>query len=217
MTDSDRLRYVIPAGVFRNEEEIERSRFIATLAHTGTAPAAKSFVDRIRTEFPDASHNCWAYLIGPPGTTGTVGMSDDGEPRGTAGRPMLTTLQHSGMGDVAVVVTRYFGGRKLGRGGLVRAYSGAVKAAIENVELTERVVFRKLQVIIDYATVTAFKRLLARYEADVDAETFAGKVEYRLRLPAGREKAFRTELVNLTRGEAIVETTASEVKGGVDG
>ena len=116
MTDSDSLRYAIPAGISRYEEEIERSRFIATLAHAGTAHTAKSFVDRIRAEFPDASHNCWAYLIGPPGTTGTVGMSDDGEPRGTAGRPMLTTLQHSGVGDVAVVVTRYFGGRKPGQG-----------------------------------------------------------------------------------------------------
>ena len=176
MTDSDSLRYAIPAGISRYEEEIERSRFIATLAHAGTAHTAKSFVDRIRAEFPDASHNCWAYLIGPPGTTGTVGMSDDGEPRGTAGRPMLTTLQHSGVGDVAVVVTRYFGGRKLGRGGLVRAYSGGVKGVLGNADLAERVDCRTLRVIIDYSVVTAFKRMLQRYEADVEDESFAGKV-----------------------------------------
>ena len=84
-------------------------------------------------------------------------MSDNGEPRGTAGRPMLTTLEHSGVGDVVVVVTRYFGGRKLGRGGLVRAYLGTVNAVLGNADLAERVVSRTLRVIIDYATGTAFK------------------------------------------------------------
>ncbi len=216
MTDTENRRYAIPAGVFRNEEEIERSRFITTLTHAQTVRAAKSFVARMRVEFSDASHNCWAYLLGPPGTTGTVGMSDDGEPRGTAGRPMLTTLLHSGVGDVAVVVTRYFGGRKLGRGGLIRAYSGAVKAVLNNIDLAERVVCRTLHVIIDYSTVTAFKRMLKRYEAEVVAEFFAEKVDYRLRLPAEREKGFRAELVNLARGQVIVETMA-QVKGGVDG
>jgi putative IMPACT (imprinted ancient) family translation regulator len=91
-----------------------------------------------------------------------------------------------------------------------------VKAVLEKLKLAERVVCRTLQVNIDYAAVTAFKRLLARYEADVEAETFAGKVEYTLRLPAEYEKAFRAELFNLTRGEAIIETMA-QVRGGVDG
>ncbi len=216
MTSSECRRYAIPGGIYRTEKEIERSRFIATITHAQTVESARSFVERIRAEFSDATHNCWAYLIGPPGTTGTAGMSDDGEPRGTAGRPMLTTLVHSGVGDVAVVVTRYFGGTKLGRGGLVRAYSGAVKAVLEKLSLAERVVCQMLHVTIDYATVTAFKRLLARYEADVAAESFAEKVEYRLRLPCEREGAFRAELVNLTQGEAIVEVISPD-RGGVDG
>ena len=119
-------RYNIPQpGLHRCEEIIKRSRFIATVAWAPDVGAAKSFIETIKSEFPDATHNCWAYAAGPPGDTAAVGFSDDGEPHGTAGRPMLNALLHSGIGEAAVVVTRYFGGVKLGSGGLVRAYSGA--------------------------------------------------------------------------------------------
>ena len=107
-------RYPIPASLHRVEQEIERSRFITTVAPAPTVEEAKAFIARIREEFPDANHNCWAYVVGPPGSTGMAGMSDDGEPHGTAGRPMLTALLHGNVGDVAVVVTRYFGGTLLG-------------------------------------------------------------------------------------------------------
>ena len=112
--------YPIPAGEIRVEEEIKHSRFITSLAPAQSAEAARAFIERVRAEFPDATHNCWAYAAGPPGSTLHTGMSDDGEPGGNAGRPMLTVLRNSGAGDVAAVVTRYFGGVKLGRGGLAR-------------------------------------------------------------------------------------------------
>ena len=90
-------RYPIPAGAVRVEEEIKRSRFITTLAPAQTLEAARAFVAQISAEFDDATHNCWAYVVGPPGSTSQIGMSDDGEPHGTAGRPMLNVLLHAGV------------------------------------------------------------------------------------------------------------------------
>ncbi len=100
-------RYPIPAGVHRAQETIQRSRFITTLSHAPGAVVAHEFVKQIRDEFPDATHNCWAFAAGPPGSTSHVGLSDDGEPHNTAGKPMLNTLLHSGVGEIAAVCTRY--------------------------------------------------------------------------------------------------------------
>lgn len=133
------LRYPIPAQRHRVEEEIKRSRFITTLAYTPTVEVARAFINEVGAELSDANHNCWAYIVGPPGTTSQVGMSDDGEPHGTAGRPMLTVLLHSGVGDICCVVTRYFGGTLLGKGGLVKAYSGGIQLALSELPTAEHV------------------------------------------------------------------------------
>src|SRR5512136_3037013 len=138
-------RYPVPAGSARVEETILRSRFIASAAPAATVEEARAFVAALRAEFSDATHNCYAYVAGPPGSTAQVGMSDDGEPGGTAGRPMLAVLLGSGVGDLVAVVTRFFGGTKLGTGGLVRAYSGGVKAALAQLPLQEKVSRRHLQ------------------------------------------------------------------------
>ena len=130
--------YKIPANQYRHEEIIKRSRFITTLAHASSANEANTFVASIKKEFPDASHNCWAYVAGAPGDTARIGMSDDGEPHGTAGKPMLNVLLHSDIGEIVAVVTRYFGGTKLGSGGLVKAYSGSVKNSLEGLLLIEK-------------------------------------------------------------------------------
>ena len=116
-------RYPIPAGVHRVEETIQRSRFITTVSHAPGPTDAHEFVKQRRDEFPDATHNCWAFAAGPPGSTSHVGLSDDGEPHNTAGKPMLNTLLHSGVGEIVAVCTRYYGGVKLGTGGL-SAWSG---------------------------------------------------------------------------------------------
>ena len=105
-----------PGEIHRVEDVIRRSRFIATFARASSTEEARDFLERIRAEHAQATHNCWAYVAGEPGSTAQVGASDDGEPKGTAGRPMLTALLHSGVGEVAVVVTRYFGGILLGTG-----------------------------------------------------------------------------------------------------
>jgi len=133
------------------------------------------------------------------------GMSDAGEPSGTAGRPMLDVLLGSGVGDVAAVVTRYYGGVKLGRGGLVRAYGGAVKFALDGLPLTERVELTELAVEIGYPAVSPLKNALGRFEAVVVDEDYGTRVSLRIRLPEEHARAFRETIAALTDGAGRVE------------
>jgi uncharacterized YigZ family protein len=201
-------RYPIPAGLHRVEEEIDRSRFITTVAYTPTVEAGRACIDQVRAEFSDATHNCWAFVAGPPGSSGQVGYSDDGEPHGTAGKPMFTVLQHSGLGDISAVVTRYFGGILLGKGGLVRAYSGGVKLALATLPLAQHVPTIDLLVVLDYASVTPIQRLLSEFEAKVLDEDYGVDVTYRLRLPVDRAPALQQRLVELTNGQVLIESLA---------
>lgn len=198
-------RYPIPAASHCVEEEILRSRFITTVGHTPDVAAARAFIAGVSARYADASHNCWAYVVGPPGSTSQIGMSDDGEPHGTAGRPMLTVLLHSGIGDICAVVTRYFGGTLLGKGGLVKAYSGGVQLALASLPTIEQVPKVTAQVIVDYAAVTPLQRLYPTYEVEVLDQEFAADVTYHLRLPAEHFTAFEQALVELTSGQVIIE------------
>ena len=204
-------RYAIPLGERRIEQSIHKSRFIATVGRATSAEEAQGFVSRISHEFSDATHNCWAYLIGPPGCTDRVGMSDDGEPHGTAGRPMLNALVHSGVGDVAVVVTRYYGGTKLGTGGLVRAYSGAVQAAIEELPLTERVEYSEVLIVVDYGLVTSLKQIEQSHQAQVLEEEYAESVSHRVRMPTPDLDAFLVAVGDSTRGRAQVQVLQTNI------
>jgi uncharacterized YigZ family protein len=201
-------RYPIPATTHRVEQEILRSRFIATVGQAPTVAAARQLVEQVRTEFADASHNCWAYVVGAPGSTGQNGFSDDGEPHGTAGRPMLTVLLHSGLGDICAVVTRYFGGALLGKGGLVKAYSGGVQLALASAPTGERIPKIELLLVIEYEAVTPLQRLLPRFEAEVLAQEFAADVTYRLSLPVDQQATFVDQVTELTHGQALLEFLA---------
>lgn len=197
-------RYPVPAATHRVEHEINRSRFITTIARAPTVEDAVAFVRTVGKEFGDATHNCWAYVVGPPGDTGRIGMSDDGEPHGTAGRPMLNALLHGGVGDIAVVVTRYYGGTKLGTGGLVRAYGGGVQQALATLPRTERIEYAFLTVVVDYARIAVLQQLCADFEGEVQAQEFAADVRVDVRLPKGSAEAFRTALLDATRGQASI-------------
>jgi uncharacterized YigZ family protein len=203
-------RYPIPAQIHRIEEEIKRSRFITTLAYTPTVADARAFISTVSAEFADANHNCWAYVVGPPGSTGQIGMSDDGEPHGTAGRPMLTVLLHSGVGDICAVVTRYFGGTLLGKGGLVKAYSGGVQLALKELPTIERVPKSQIEVITEYSAITLFKRLLPEYEAEVLSEEYTADAAFRLQLPTEKLPTFIEAITTLTSGQALIDIIAQE-------
>jgi uncharacterized YigZ family protein len=194
-------RYPIPAARVRYQETISRSRFITTVAAAATPEAARDFVAEMRAEFPDATHHCFAYVAGPPGSTAQIGLSDDGEPGGTAGRPMLAVLLGSGVGDIAAVVTRFFGGTKLGTGGLVRAYSGGVKAALTQLPLQEKVTLRTLMLSGAYHWISVLDRLLPPYEAQVDERIFDADVTWRISVPEERCDALVQALADLSRGE----------------
>ena len=196
-------RYPIPAARARVEEVIRRSRFIATADHAPTVEAAQAFVREMRTEFPDASHNCWAYLVGPPGSDARVGMSDDGEPPGTAGRPMLAVLQGSGVGDIVVVVTRYFGGVKLGTGGLVRAYAGSVRAVLAALPLAEKMTWAVVRIRLPYPLLAPLQQLLPEYEAEIAERDFAEEIALAVRLPAERAEPFVARVRAMSRGRAV--------------
>ena len=195
-------RYPIPAGRHRAEQVIDRSRFICTIAPTATVEDAQVFIREIGREFPDATHNCWAYVIGAPGSSDRIGMSDDGEPHGTAGRPMLTVLQHCGLGDIAAVVTRYYGGTKLGTGGLVKAYSGSVQQALQDAPRTMRITRTELVVRVAYSAITSVQQLLPVFEAEVVDENFGVDVMFRLRCPEERAPELRRAIADATRGQA---------------
>lgn len=197
-------RYPIPATQHRIEETIKRSRFIATVAHASTGAEAKMFISRIRNEFPDATHHCWAYVAGPPADTARVGMSDDGEPHGTAGRPILTVLLHSGIGEIVAVVTRYFGGTKLGTGGLVRAYSGSVQNAVAQLPVQEKRDLLCLTAIFGYSSIAAIQQIVKSFHSKIVEEHYEADVSFRIELPKDCEERFIHAVTDLTGGEILI-------------
>jgi uncharacterized YigZ family protein len=198
-------RYPVPAKDHRVEERIKQSRFITTMARAETADAAHAFIDRIREEFGDATHNCWAFVAGPPGSTGDVGMSDDGEPHGTAGRPMLEALLHAEVGEVVAVVTRYYGGVKLGKGGLQRAYSGGVQKALASLPLMERVHRATVWVTLEYAERDPMVRAAERMDAVLLDEEYGADVRLKLAVPSQQLSEFRNVVADVTGGKGRIE------------
>ena len=199
------LRYAIPSRIYTVEEVIQRSRFITTAAHAPDANAANAFVDSVRESFPDATHHCWAFVAGPPGSTAHIGMSDDGEPHGTAGRPMLTVLLHSGVGEVVTVCTRYFGGVKLGTGGLSRAYAGGVKLLLQTLPTELKIKRVHVSVRVAYPHVESLQRLLDDLEVVVEHEEYGEEVRYQIAVPVMTLETLREQLAQLTSGEGVLE------------
>ncbi len=190
----------------RTEMTIKGSLFWCSMGHATTVEEARAFVDSIKKEFADATHNCWAFAVGPPKDTARVGFSDDGEPHGTAGRPMLTALHHSGVGELVCVVTRYFGGIKLGTGGLVRAYQGAVLDNLQSLPTKERITPVYLHVVMEYSYIVLFRRMLAAFEVEILEEHFTADAAFTLRLPQEHAEAFSLELTNMTDGMILIDT-----------
>jgi uncharacterized YigZ family protein len=131
-------------------------------------------------------------------------MSDAGEPHGTAGRPMLNALLHAPVGDVAAVVTRYYGGTKLGTGGLVRAYGGGVQAALATLPVAERIEYVSLVVTVEYARLAALQQLCGEHEAEILGQDFAEQVRLTVRVPEGNAGRFKTAVPDATRGQALL-------------
>lgn len=203
-------RYPVPGGRHRVEQVIDRSRFLCTVERVRTVAEAQAFIRAMQAEFPDATHNCWAYVVGAPGSTDRIGLSDDGEPHGTAGRPMLTVLLHSGLGEIAAVVTRYYGGTKLGTGGLVKAYGGAVQEALEALPTSERVDTASVSFAVPYGAVGALQQLLPTVEGEILGQAYGTAVEFTVRLPLLQLPALETAVLDLTRGAVQLRRLPSD-------
>lgn len=200
--------YLVPAEEIRRTLTVVNSRFIASLAPAFSVEEAKEFIARIRAEFKDATHNVPIYLVGG-GDTVIAHCSDDGEPSGTAGRPALAVLKGSGLGDVAVVITRYFGGTRLGTGGLVRAYQDSMRTVVADVPRAER---RRVYVLVletPYPNLERLRRLVLAQRGLILREEFGEQVLMTLQIAVEDLDGFQTALSELSNGKLhaeIIET-----------
>lgn len=192
--------YAVPARTTRVETVVVNSRFIATAGRVDSVAQAKAFIQSIRVEMPDASHHVYAFKVGYGGSV-IEGMSDDGEPSGTSGPPTLAVLRGADIGDTAIVIARYFGGTKLGTGGLVRAYSGAAKEVLAALPVELKIPKCTVGVSLAYTFYERLKLLLAEHQAVIEHEDFGADVTVYAVLPADQVDALSQALVNLTSGQ----------------
>ncbi|HHJ80647.1 MAG TPA: YigZ family protein [Candidatus Tenderia electrophaga] len=177
------VAYPTPAQSMQAEIEVKKSRFIARASKVSDRQGAMAFVEQSRLDYPDARHHCWAYLLGNPASASSAAANDAGEPSGTAGKPILNVIQHKGVGDVIVVVIRYFGGIKLGAGGLVRAYSGAAEAVMSMLPLEQAVPMQVVSLSLDFAKEQLLRHWVGQHEALILNVDYAQQVLMQLSVP----------------------------------
>jgi len=196
--------YLVPSETVLVEQEIKKSRFIATVSRTANREDAKRFIEQVSSKYPDASHNCYAFVAGNPNTAADVGMGDDGEVPGTAGKPMLSVLQHKNIGEITVVVTRYFGGIKLGPGGLVRAYTSSLQLALDKLKVEPRVSNVELTVVIDYQFENSLRQILKKMKIEISEIEYRKDILFHIELPENMVDKINEQIMNLTRGQAHI-------------
>lgn len=197
-------RYPIPAGESRIELQVKNSRFIGRAGHTPSLEEAKAFIAQVKAEESGHSHAVYAFTVGY-GASVTHGMSDAGEPSGTAGRPALAVVKGSGLGDVTVVIVRYFGGTKLGTGGLVKAYTEAAQLALAELPVTEKVERVTVWVTIPYSFYEPCKRMIEAHHGQIETEQFAADVTLGLVFTVDDLPAFESALLEATSGQVGVK------------
>jgi uncharacterized YigZ family protein len=199
LTTKNTKTYLVPAHEWQTELEIKRSKFLTLATNASNRLEADEFIRSLRTQHPQANHVCWAYIAGSPDTT-ERSMSDDGEPSGTAGRPMLKVLEHSGYGDIVVAVVRYFGGIKLGTGGLQRAYSDAVSQVLSDLPVQRKVSRTTLELVYDYTYESAITHLLGRYDVENISSRYATQVSVSIAVAFNEVDTLKKEMLNVTAG-----------------
>ena len=186
--------YPAPAGESRAEIREKGSRFLAVIGPAADEAAAKAVLSSLQREFADATHHCWAWRLGSPPRERS---SDAGEPAGTAGVPILQVLRGAGLSDALAVVVRWFGGVKLGKGGLARAYAAAAREALQGLPVAVRVPTARLAVEVPYEKVGAVKRLLRPPEIELESEEYGAAARLVLAVHEERLAALREALADL--------------------
>lgn len=196
--------YTILAEAIESTTEEKNSDFLTFLHPVTSREEAMLQVEQYRKKYPDANHVCWAYVIGNTRQPQTQAFSDDGEPSGTAGKPMLHVLTEREVGNSLAVVVRYFGGVKLGAGGLVRAYSAAVSTAVGRAQLMAVTPSIQLQVTVDFAKETKIRHIVNQYQGHILQVDYATHVTLEISLAAADAELFSQQVINETAGDATV-------------
>jgi uncharacterized YigZ family protein len=191
--------YYIPVGIQRSEITVANSRFITTVGMATSTEEAKGLLSAVRSEMPDASHHVYAFRVGY-GNSVVEGLSDDGEPSGTAGPPVMAVLRGSDIGDIIIVVTRYFGGTKLGTGGLVRAYSNAARNALDRMRKELKIARQTIGLEIPYSLYEQIKRLAHTHDGVVSQEDFGSEITLFITLAKSNTESFSAGLIELSAG-----------------
>lgn len=193
--------YLVAASDVEHEIIINKSRFICYLFPCADRQAFKVRLSEIQSQHPTANHHCYAFVTSHPNDSQAYGFSDDGEPSGTAGRPMLATVQGSNIGEIAAIVVRYFGGVKLGTGGLQRAYSAAIREALPSLATQMKVAMVNKSLTCQYAQVNDIQHLLEQVQGRVIEQDYGENVELLLSLPEAELKRFSEQLTTLSAGQ----------------
>lgn len=192
--------YKIPKKITRSTIVILKSKFITSIAYAEDTTSARELISDIREKMPDANHHVYAFRIGY-GSTIIEGMSDDGEPSGTAGPPTLSVLRGTDVGDIVAVTTRYFGGTKLGTGGLVRAYTASVQQAIQELEYEFKIERTRLKLNYHYKWYDKIKIACGDYDINLLEEDFSGSITTNVEIPTTELQTFTSTLNDLTSGQ----------------
>ncbi|OOH91454.1 YigZ family protein [Pasteurellaceae bacterium 15-036681] len=198
------MEYVVPRFEVIFEEEIKKSRFITYIRHTEGMEQAKAFWQEIRMLHPQARHHCWAAVAGMPTDSQQYGFSDDGEPSGTAGKPMLNYLLGSGIGEISAVVVRYYGGILLGTGGLVKAYGNGVQQALLKVEKERKVLRESYRLQCEYEQFNTIQHMLPLYDVELSEQQFSDKIELILAINPTNLSSFEQDLTQRFGGKLVL-------------
>ena len=174
--------------------EIKKSEFITYAYPVTSREQAMFHVEQLHEQYADARHHCWAYIIGDPDNTTSAGFDDDGEPSGTAGRPILNVLQHKSIGNIIVIVVRYFGGIKLGAGGLTRAYAGSAQAAVDAMQLCPYVPMTQLQILAQFATEGQCRYIVESLNGTIDSVDYSKEVRLSVTIAEADIEALKQRL-----------------------
>lgn len=184
------MSYLEPVNSVSEEIVIKKSRFIAIAKKVVTRDEAMSLINELKESYPDARHHCWAYLLGDPLNSTNCGSNDDGEPSGTAGRPILSQINYSNIGNVIVVIVRYFGGIRLGAGGLVRAYRESAQKALKALEVEEYIPCVEISLVCPFSEENNLRNIIASLKGEILEIAYSSDVSFSVALP----EAFLSQL-----------------------
>lgn len=191
------MSYPIPQSLAQAEIEIKKSRFIGLAKPIHDRAEGMQWLDEIKATYPDARHHCWAYLLGNPSCATNAGMGDDGEPSGTAGKPILNVLQHKGVGDIMLIVVRYFGGIKLGAGGLTRAYGQAAQAVMSLLPIQTFIPMLSVSITCDYGQEQQIRHWVDKLQGSVSHVEYLEPLCIEVSIPEAETNSFIEQLKTL--------------------